>query len=229
MRKIKDLSAPWCDTPGSQRAQLWETQETEAPESHVHSQALCSSNGRTGGIALSGQVFFFSMRCFLFCFVFWCRMCGGEVEYMKCIYNIISPHTFHEDVIFFFFFWYCCGAYGILVPRPGMEPMPSAMGVRNLNPWATREVRAILSLLGASLEKGSALHQRLMCFVTKEYQVSPWTPPLGGQNLNYNSESQKTQHWPLRSNLKLVCILGCLGVAQRRRGLQAIGSPAKVL
>ena len=69
MRKIKDLSAPWCDTPGSQRAQLWETQETEAPESHVHSQALCSSNGRTGGIAQSGQGFFFSMRCFfvLFC------------------------------------------------------------------------------------------------------------------------------------------------------------------
>ena len=101
-------------------------------------------------------------------------MCGGEVEYMKCIYNTISPHIFHEDVIFFSFFLYYCRAYGILVPRPGMEPiMPFAMGVWSLNPWATREVRAILSLLGASLEKGSALHQRLMCFVIKEYQVSP--------------------------------------------------------
>ena len=75
---------------------------------------------------------------------------------------------------FFSFFLYYCRAYGILVPRPGMEPiMPFAMGVWSLNPWATREVRAILSLLGASLEKGSALHQRLMCFVIKEYQVSP--------------------------------------------------------
>ena len=42
---------------------------------------------------------------FLFCVVFWYQMCGGEVEYMKCIYNTISPHTFHEDVIFFLFFF----------------------------------------------------------------------------------------------------------------------------
>ena len=49
---------------------------------------------------------------FLFCVVFWYQMCGGEVEYMKCIYNTISPHTFHEDVIFFFFFGIVVGHVG---------------------------------------------------------------------------------------------------------------------
>ena len=31
-------------------------------------------------------------------------------------------------------------AYGILVPQPGMEPVPPALGAWSLNPWTTREV-----------------------------------------------------------------------------------------
>ena len=31
-------------------------------------------------------------------------------------------------------------ACGILTPRPGIEPVPAALGVQSLNHWSTREV-----------------------------------------------------------------------------------------
>ena len=179
---------------GSQRAKLWETQETDAPITCATSgPLLLRREGRWNCPEWLRLLFLYMV---FFCFV----LCFGT----KCVevklntwnaFTIQFPHTHSTKMSFsfFFFFWYCCGACGILVPRPGMKPMPSAMAVWSLNPWATREVQAILSLPGASLEKGSALHQRLMCFVIKEHQVSSWTPPLGGQNLNCNTESRKTQ------------------------------------
>ena len=36
-------------------------------------------------------------------------------------------------VFFSFFFFFCRAACGILVPRPGIEPTPPAMGARSLN------------------------------------------------------------------------------------------------
>ena len=39
----------------------------------------------------------------------------------------------------FFFFWPRCAAYGILVPRPGIEPRPSAVRARSPNHWTARE------------------------------------------------------------------------------------------
>ena len=41
-----------------------------------------------------------------------------------------------------FFFWLPFAARGILVPRPGIEPMPPrpALGARSLNHWTAREV-----------------------------------------------------------------------------------------
>ena len=41
---------------------------------------------------------------------------------------------------FFFFFATLCIAYGILVPRPGIEPMPAAVEAWSLNHWTAREV-----------------------------------------------------------------------------------------
>ena len=38
------------------------------------------------------------------------------------------------------FFWLHCAACEILAPRPGIEPMPPALGARSLNHWTTREV-----------------------------------------------------------------------------------------
>ena len=40
----------------------------------------------------------------------------------------------------FFYFWLHHAACGILIPRPGIEPMPPAVEVRSLNHWTTREV-----------------------------------------------------------------------------------------
>ena len=49
------------------------------------------------------------------------------------IYNIF------QHALFIYFFWPCCVACGIF-PRPGIEPVPRALGVWNLNHWTAREV-----------------------------------------------------------------------------------------
>ena len=46
---------------------------------------------------------------------------------------------------FFFFFgllvWPHCAACGILVPQPGIEPVPPAVEAQSLNHWTAREVQ----------------------------------------------------------------------------------------
>ena len=43
-------------------------------------------------------------------------------------------------LFFFFYFWPCGTTYRILVPCPGIEPMPPAVESLSLNHWTTREV-----------------------------------------------------------------------------------------
>ena len=50
------------------------------------------------------------------------------------------------DPQFFFFFWLHCVACGILVPRPGVEPMPSAVKSLSPNHWTSREFPMDLQL-----------------------------------------------------------------------------------
>ena len=45
-----------------------------------------------------------------------------------------------QKEIDFFFFWSCHTAYGILVPHPGIEPMPPALEAQSLNHQTSREV-----------------------------------------------------------------------------------------
>ena len=40
----------------------------------------------------------------------------------------------------FLFFWLHSVACGILVPQPGIKPVPSALGAQSLNHWTAREV-----------------------------------------------------------------------------------------
>ena len=47
----------------------------------------------------------------------------------------------------FFFFWLCHTACGILVHRPGIEPVPLAVEAWCLNHWTTREVPILPSFL----------------------------------------------------------------------------------
>ena len=51
-------------------------------------------------------------------------------------------HEFFLILKFYLYMYFCLhqGAYGILVPQPGMEPVPPAMGAWRLNLWTTREV-----------------------------------------------------------------------------------------
>ena len=53
--------------------------------------------------------------------------------------KIISPP------LFFFCFGLTVWHGGILIPQPGIEPRPPALGVRSLNHWLTREVPSSLS------------------------------------------------------------------------------------
>ena len=46
-------------------------------------------------------------------------------------------------------FWPRCPACGILVPRPGIEPMPPALEAQKLNHWTAREVPTISFLFKA--------------------------------------------------------------------------------
>ena len=41
---------------------------------------------------------------------------------------------------FFFFFLPCYVAYGVLVPWPGIKPVPSPLGVWSFNHWTAREI-----------------------------------------------------------------------------------------
>ena len=54
-----------------------------------------------------------------------------------CIY----VHFIH--FIFNFIFWLHPVTCGILVPRPGIEPVPPAVEARSLNHWTAREVHTL--------------------------------------------------------------------------------------
>ena len=51
-----------------------------------------------------------------------------------------SQSSTHQLCDFFFFFWPCHMACGILVPQPGIAPVPPALEALSLNHWTTREV-----------------------------------------------------------------------------------------
>ena len=46
----------------------------------------------------------------------------------------------------FLFLWPYCTACGILVPSPGIEPVPPGLEARSLNLWTAREVLCFKSL-----------------------------------------------------------------------------------
>ena len=50
------------------------------------------------------------------------------------------PRTGSVFLFVFLIVWPCRMACGILVPRPGIEPMPPALEAWSLNHWTTREV-----------------------------------------------------------------------------------------
>lgn len=58
---------------------------------------------------------------------------GGQA---LCVAHHISPALSHaEGHQGVLVFWQCHGACGILVLRPGTEPMPPALEMQDLNHW----------------------------------------------------------------------------------------------
>ena len=49
-------------------------------------------------------------------------------------------HFDYVLILFFFFFWLCHTACGILIPRPGIKPTPTAVEAWCINYWTTREI-----------------------------------------------------------------------------------------
>ena len=58
----------------------------------------------------------------------------------------------HVFLLFSFFFWLCCMACGILVPQPGIEPMPPAVEDQGLSHWLARKDPGDVFLLKGNLK-----------------------------------------------------------------------------
>ena len=55
-----------------------------------------------------------------------------QYSFILTWWHLQRPH-------FYFFFFCHCVACGILVPQPGIEPMPPELGVQSLTHWTSRE------------------------------------------------------------------------------------------
>ena len=49
-------------------------------------------------------------------------------------------------MVWFFFFWLLHRAFGILVPRLGIKPVPPVVGTWILSQWTASEVQSIVVL-----------------------------------------------------------------------------------
>ena len=66
---------------------------------------------------------------------------GSEEEVTSMTFFFFNKLFIQSFYIFYLFiFWLCCAAYGILGPRPRIEPAPPALGAQSFIHWTTREV-----------------------------------------------------------------------------------------
>ena len=98
----------------------------------------------------------------------------------------LSRWLYVQRSFFFFFFLLCHIACRLLVPRPGIKPMPSAVEVRSLNHWTTREVPHVLCLFILPL-RSTDLNSEQFCLpcpllfpvpIPTTHQIFKWFPPI---------------------------------------------------
>ena len=65
-------------------------------------------------------------------------------EYLTFFWFWLTPQK--TAPLFFFFFWPCHTAHRILVPLPGIKPVPPAVKMWRSNHWTTREFPKVPSL-----------------------------------------------------------------------------------
>ena len=65
----------------------------------------------------------------------------------RALILLLAGHWPTKLLNLFFSFWWgtCYIAYRILVPQPGIKPVPAIVGAWNLNHWTTREVPELLN------------------------------------------------------------------------------------
>ena len=81
-------------------------------------------------------VYFIRKKIGTFLWAFWGRT-GGRVEDRA---GEGQRDGIASGFVWMFCFWLCHLAYGILVPRPGIEPVPSAVETWSSHHWIAREV-----------------------------------------------------------------------------------------
>ena len=69
---------------------------------------------------------------------FLCNVTFSETPSLTTLHQRLPSVTLSCQ--YFFFFWLHHVACGILVPQPGIQPLPPAVEARSLNPWTAREV-----------------------------------------------------------------------------------------
>ena len=94
----------------------------------------------------------------------WQEKTLAEERQGSCLLQFISkdgPHLFYFlsffpslslcffSFFFLFFFLSHCGACRILVPKPGIEPLPPAVEAQSLNHWIIREVPFFFLLINS--------------------------------------------------------------------------------
>ena len=74
----------------------------------------------------------------------------SDAEHLfTCLLYIFSGEMSVQDLcqfLIFFFFWPRRGTRGILVPRAGLEPGPSAVKVQSPNHWTARKFLPVFKL-----------------------------------------------------------------------------------
>ena len=76
----------------------------------------------------------------IFCQLILLAMIHSTEVILKIQTNFSSRRNQENDFRFFFFFWLHLAACRILVPPPGIKPVPLAVEACSLNCWTTREV-----------------------------------------------------------------------------------------
>ena len=95
-----------------------------------------------------------------------------------------------------FFFWLCCVACGILVPWPGIKPMPPTVESESLNHWIARDVLEIFEVLKTHYWKNVQ---------TRQNHWVCWIWSVGHQFATFvqarRQDPCKNSPWKLRLNL----------------------------
>ena len=87
----------------------------------------------------------------------------------------------------FFFLWPCPSACGILVPWPGMEPIPSTLEAWSLNHWTAREVPRKILLWVKCIEWSTMLdpENSLVPWLCHSQATPTWANYIILQNLSF--------------------------------------------